>query len=112
MNQKEQKKIKTTLTKLVKEKGNYQKETDDQLIESYIFNLIMLEQARVDIATRGVVVQIGKDLSFTQKNFSVNTYHDCQRMINEIAKKLGIEKEPVVVDQKANAKSLLNQLLN
>jgi hypothetical protein len=70
--QSDEKKI-TSLVKLLKEKGTYRKETDDQLIDSYIFNLWMMNEYYNDILGRGVVTQIGKDNSFFQKNFSVNT---------------------------------------
>jgi hypothetical protein len=104
-------KTRSAIVKLLKKNNTYQPLIDDQLIDSYIFNLWMINESYNDIISRGVVTQIGKDNSFFQKNFSINTYHDCQRLINEITKKLGLEKEKTVVDQKTTAKDNLMKLL-
>jgi hypothetical protein len=94
----EQKKIKAQLTKALKSRGFYQKETDDILIETVIFNLELIREAKAEISKRGQMVNIGKDKDFYQINFSVSIFDNSVKSIDTILKQLGLDKLEVEND--------------
>lgn len=103
-----EKQIKTGLIKLLKKKNKYDKVTDDQLIDSLIFNFKLIEDSKDDILKRGTMIDIGKDRPFYQINFSISIFHNAVKSINTILKQLGLEK--IKVDETATVVDPIQQL--
>lgn len=98
MTEKQAKSIKSGLVKILKKKKQYDKDSDDMLIDSLIFNLKLIEDSKADIHTRGTMVNIGKETTYYQVNFSIGVFHNAVKSINQILKQLGIEKAKVTND--------------
>lgn len=108
----EQKKLKTSIIKELKSRGTYQKETDDFLIDTLLFNLELIREAKLDIQSRGQMVDIGNNKQFYQINFSVSIFHNAVKSINSILKQLGLEKPKAKdTDAKEDALTQLNEII-
>lgn len=108
-----EKKVKASVIKLLKSKKIYEKDIDDQKIDEYIFNLILIQEAKANIARRGVMVQMGKDPNFEQQNFAIGIYHNAIKSNNTILKQLGLEKTKIEMDiDDRDAINKLNEFLN
>ena len=83
------------------------------MIDSLVFNLVLIQNAKQDIATRGQMVNLRKseDDPFYQINFSVSIFHNAVKSINGLLKQLGLEKTKVEFDPQQEAMNALNDLL-
>jgi hypothetical protein len=109
----EVKKLKTALIKELRTRGTYQKETDDILIDTLLFNLELIREAKIEIQSRGQMGDIGNNKQFYQINFSVSILHNAVKSVNSILKQLGLEKPKAKdVDPKEDALSALNEIIN
>ncbi|SKC53566.1 hypothetical protein [Ohtaekwangia koreensis] len=112
MDDKQVKNIKSGVIKLLKKKKQYDKETDDMLIDSLIFNLKLIEDSKADILTRGTMVNIGKEVPYYQVNFSVGVFHNAVKSINQILKQLGIEKARASNELEQDPMQAFNEFMN
>jgi hypothetical protein len=108
-----QKKIKSQIVKSLKAKGAYSKDVDDLLIDSLVFNLVLIDNAKLDIQKRGQMVNLRKseDDAFYQINFSTSIFFNAVKSINTLLKQLGLEKARVESDPQQEAIKALNDLL-
>lgn len=106
-------KLKKALIKLLKEKGTYNEATDNTLIDSILFNIKLIEDAKTDIQSRGSMVNLRKEgeTPFFQINFSISIFHNAVKSINTLLKQLGLEKEKKEADTTSDAIEQLNLLL-
>jgi hypothetical protein len=113
MTPKEKKKITSAIVKTLKEKNIYNKDTDDILIDSIVFNLELIRGAKDDIEARGQMVNLRKSSEdpFWQINFSISIFHNAVKSINTLLKQLGLEKLKVESDSKEDALSYLNEII-
>lgn len=111
MSDKEQKKIRTEIVKALKQKDDYEKDSDDILINELLFNLEMVSAAKDDIRLRGTIQDIGKDKPYYQVNNSISVYHSATDKILRILKQLGFKKEVKDTDGKETALDSLSKLL-
>ena len=83
--------IRNAIINYLKEKNIYDK-VDATLIDEYIYNLHLADQAKADIAERGLQVNISKDPEkpYYQKNPSTNVYFDALKHIESISTKLSL----------------------
>lgn len=102
------------MIKLLKTKKIYEKEVDDLLIDQFIFNVVLIDDAQQDIATRGAMVNIATDRNkkFMQQNFAIGILHNAIKSNNTILKQLGLDKVKIEVDKTSDAFNNLKSLLN
>lgn len=113
MTPKEKAKIRANLIKACKVNQTYTKEVDDLLIDSIVFNLVLIESAIADTETRGQMINLRKqgEEPFYQINFSVSVFHNAVKSNNTLLKQLGLEKVKVESDGKESALNYLNQII-
>lgn len=111
MTEKQAKRIKSGIVNILKKKKQYDKDSDDMLIDSLIFNMKLIEDSKADILTRGTMVNIGKEVPYYQVNFSIGVFHNAVKSINHILKQLGIEKVRVSNELEQDPMKAFNEFM-
>lgn len=79
----------------LKEKEIYET-VDDTLVDELIYNIKTIDNAKVDINKRGVIVNVRSDPEadpYFQPNPSVAIYNNALKLIMSISKRLGLSPE-------------------
>jgi len=84
--------FKKDLIKILKEKKNYEK-SDDILIDEMLFQLSMLADAKEDVITRGIQINVRKDQDappFYNLNQSVSVVFQATKQVQSLYRQLGL----------------------
>ncbi|HYG03028.1 MAG TPA: P27 family phage terminase small subunit [Chryseosolibacter sp.] len=126
---KKRKSVKVTKPKNAKQliitylkKVNQFEQSDITLIDELVYQLELVNEAKRDIAQRGQMINLRKtgEEPYYQINFSVSIIQKATKIIQSIYKQLGLDvvsrlkrsKQDSQQEEKKDALSLLNQIVN
>lgn len=83
--------IRKEIIDLLKSKGQWEK-VDRQIIEEISYNFELIDQAKEDLRTTGLKINIRNEgeAPYYQPNPSINTYYTSVKLISALFSKLGI----------------------
>lgn len=86
--------LRNDIIKHLKNKGNYDSDVDDYVIDILIDNIEYSEDLKRDIKKNGciIVTRTGNNVSVTKENPAYGTYVKCLTNIQQSAKQLGISR--------------------
>ena len=86
--------LKNDIIKHLQRKGDYDPDVDDYLIDMLLENIEYANQMKLDLETQGCVIEqtSGNGFRTTKMNPSFGVYQMCLRNIQQLAAKLGINR--------------------
>lgn len=106
--------LRRRIRKQLRDAGTYEI-VDETLIEELVYNTILANQAKADIARRGIMVDMStkEDREYITTNPSVNVYNTALKQITSIAQRLGIspaERRKLGLEKKKVEKNELDNI--